>query len=219
MNQVLAEKIAKELRISINQVVREYWEMLILKELSQLELGDFLIFGDGTALRLSYGSPRFSDDLDFYLKKKLSFSKFKKQIERLAEKLEIEITDLAEKRFTLLAEFKIKENYLKLPFRIKIEIRKKIFKRDFETRLLSSPTVNFQVLMFVVSFEKMKELKEAALKSRNEPRDLFDLWFICQKLKIPFQPKVQISSKKLKQELSKYLPADFKKVIDSLIKK
>ncbi len=216
MEKKLAENLTNELKININQVVREYWEMVILRELSQSELGDFLIFGGGTVLRLAYESPRFSDDLDFYLKKNITFLKFKKNIESISEKINLEITDLAEKRFTLLAEFKIKEDFLKLPFRMKIEVRKKTFKKNFEPKILNSPTVNFQVLMFVLSFSKIKELKEKALKSRKEPRDLFDLWFIAQKLKIPFQPKIKINSKKTKQELSKYLPADFKKVVEFL---
>jgi predicted nucleotidyltransferase component of viral defense system len=53
--------------------VREYWEMLILKELTESLLGEKLVFIGGTALRLVYNSPRFSDDLDFYLKKENLF--------------------------------------------------------------------------------------------------------------------------------------------------
>lgn len=219
MEKAIAEKLSRELKININQIVREYWEMLILKEISQNQLGDSLIFVGGTALRLAYNSFRFSDDLDFYLKKKTSFSIFKKTIISIAKKYDLEITDLKSKYFTFLAELKIKENYLILPFRIKIEIRKKIFKKQLETRLLISPTVNFQVLIITPSLLKMKELKISALKERKEPRDLFDLWFIAQQLKVPFQkPAVKIDKKLLKQNLSKYLPQNFQKIIEELAK-
>jgi len=219
MEQILAQNLSTQLKISLDRVVREYWEMIILREISQSNLGEFLIFVGGTALRLAYNSPRFSDDMDFYLRKKFSFSVFKKVIRNIAKKYNLEITDLYNKYFTFLSEFKINVNYLPLPFRIKIEIRKKIIKKDFEPRLLTSPTVNFQVLFYVLNLEKIKEFKIKALKERKEPRDLFDLWFISQKLKIPLEkPKVKIEKKVLKQTLYKYLPLDFKKVVDALIK-
>jgi predicted nucleotidyltransferase component of viral defense system len=65
MDKNLAEQFSKELKININQIVREYWEMLILKELAESPLGEKLVFIGGTALCLAYNSPRFSDDLGF----------------------------------------------------------------------------------------------------------------------------------------------------------
>jgi hypothetical protein len=85
-------------------------------------------------LRLAFGSPRFSDDLDFYLRKKPSFTLFKKEIEKISQKLNLKITDLYNKFYTLLAEFQIKEDFLALPFKLKIEVRKKIIKKGYETR-------------------------------------------------------------------------------------
>jgi len=219
MEKQLVKELAKKLKISLDQIVREYWEMMILREISQSQLADFLIFGGGTALRLAYNSPRFSDDLDFYLKKRLPFSLFQSTMTAIAKKYDLKITDLYSKYFTFLAEFQIKEDYLVQSFRIKIEVRKKIFKKKIEWRLLTSPTVNFQVLISVFTLSKIQELKINALKKRKEPRDLFDLWFIAQQLKIPFKkPSVKIDKKILKQNLSKYLPYDFKKVIDNLVK-
>lgn len=214
-----AKNLAKELKVDIERIVREHWEMMILKEISQSKLGNFLIFAGGTALRLAFGSPRFSDDLDFYLRKNLSFSLFKKEIEKISKKLAIEITDLYNKFFTFLVEFKIKVDFLPLPFRTKIEVRKKILKKGFEPRLLVSPTVNFQVLIPVLDLETIKKLKLQTLKERKEPRDLFDLWFVSQKLKIPFEkPKIKIEKKILKQALLKYLPSNFQKVIEEISK-
>ena len=100
MEESIAKKLALETGINLDQVVREYWEMLILKEISQDKLSDFLIFTGGTALRLCYQSPRFSNDLDFYLKRKLSFSLFKSSILRIKELLKIEIVDLTSKYYT-----------------------------------------------------------------------------------------------------------------------
>jgi predicted nucleotidyltransferase component of viral defense system len=219
MDFYFLQSLSKELKIDIERLAREYWEMMVLREISQSKIGDFLIFGGGTALRLAFGSPRFSDDLDFYLRKKLPFSLFEKEIEKISQKLNLKFTDLYNKFYTLLAEFQIKEDFLALPFKLKIEVRKKIMKKSYETRLLFSPCVNFQVLLYVLEIQKLKEFKEKALKERKDPRDLFDLWFISQKLKEPFKkPKIKIERKKIKQTLSKFLPLDYKGVIEELSK-
>lgn len=218
MEKATAQNLSKELKISINQVVQEYWEMMILKELAEGKLGDCLIFAGGTALRLAYNSPRFSNDLDFYLRKKLNYLDFKTEAQRISKKYKLAIVDLVNKHYTFLAEFKIKVDYLPLPFRLKIEIRKKFFRKNYEPRILTSPTVNFQVLCYVLDLLKIKELKEAALKERKEPRDLFDLWFIAQKLKIPFtKPKMKFNKKEFSRILSKFLPQNYKNIINHLV--
>jgi predicted nucleotidyltransferase component of viral defense system len=47
----------------------EQMEMLILDEMRKIKIIDQLIFGGGTMLRLCFDLPRYSVDLDFYLKK------------------------------------------------------------------------------------------------------------------------------------------------------
>ena len=48
-------------------VVREYFQHIFLGELYKLPNSEKLLFKGGTALRIVYGSPRFSEDLDFSL--------------------------------------------------------------------------------------------------------------------------------------------------------
>src|ERR1700689_2098148 len=50
---------------SFLNVIREYVQHLFLSHLYALPQSDHLAFKGGTALRLLYGSPRFSEDLDF----------------------------------------------------------------------------------------------------------------------------------------------------------
>ena len=130
-----------ELQIDLTQVVREYWEILVLKGLYDSPYGRKLIFKGGTALRLAYDSPRFSEDLDFSLTSdpfKDKFSKLNKKI--VAPFPELAISDLEEKYYTYLAEIKVTHNYLPFPFRIKIEISKRRFKNyQWNLHLLTSP--------------------------------------------------------------------------------
>jgi len=61
MDQRLAEKFSQQLKIALEHVVREEYELLILRNLMESALGKALVFKGGTALRLAYDSPRFSD--------------------------------------------------------------------------------------------------------------------------------------------------------------
>ena len=65
MNKQLADSLQKSLGISQEQIVRVEYEMIILKQLFESELGKSFVFKGGTALRLAFGSQRFSEDLDF----------------------------------------------------------------------------------------------------------------------------------------------------------
>ncbi|MFA6585559.1 MAG: nucleotidyl transferase AbiEii/AbiGii toxin family protein [Candidatus Paceibacterota bacterium] len=64
----LLENIARQEQTSIfPNIVREYVQHLFLTELYQLPESEKLLFKGGTALRIVYNSPRFSEDLDFSL--------------------------------------------------------------------------------------------------------------------------------------------------------
>src|SRR3989338_9448761 len=64
----LLENIARKEQTSVfPNIVREYVQHLFLTELYQLPESEKLLFKGGTALRIVYNSPRFSEDLDFSL--------------------------------------------------------------------------------------------------------------------------------------------------------
>ena len=69
------EIIAKSERMgaTINQVFQEEVQKTLLASLSRDEVFNHIIFQGGTALRLFYGNPRFSEDLDFVLKQDETF--------------------------------------------------------------------------------------------------------------------------------------------------
>ncbi|MBM4136689.1 MAG: nucleotidyl transferase AbiEii/AbiGii toxin family protein [Nitrospira sp.] len=219
MEQEIAEYQAKNLKIDVTQVVREFWEIMLLKGLFDSREGKFLIFKGGTALRLVYGSPRFSEDLDFSLIEDKIKGKFSLLIEKIISPYsEITITDLEEKYYTYLGELKITQDYLPMPFRIKIEISKRR-ERAYKSELavISSTVSTVQCLGRVALLEQLYKDKITCCKERAKPKDLFDLWYICQKLQRPYKPEtISIPKKELVRELKKYLPKDFWPVIDKL---
>jgi len=96
-----ANNLSKKLQININNIVREYWEMFILDGLYSSTLGTNLIFKGGTALRLIYNSPRFSEDLDFSLLNKINFNDFKKIVgDIISKQPELSIKEIYSKRNT-----------------------------------------------------------------------------------------------------------------------
>jgi len=220
MEQVLAQRLAGEAKIDITQVVREYWEIGFLKALLESPYGTNLIFKGETALRLAFGSPRFSEDLDFSLLNDTLSGK----LETIANDMvaafpEAVITDLAAKRWTYLCEIKVKEAYLAHPFRIKLEIsRRRGPDYQHELRLLTSPATPLQVLGKVATLEQLYRDKQACIRGRTAAKDIFDLWFIAQKLRIPYQPpETSISKKELRRDLGKYLPANYTRIIEELL--
>ena len=219
MEREIAENQAKNLKIDVTQIVREFWETVVLKGLFESPNGKSLIFKGGTALRLVYGSPRFSEDLDFSLTEDNLKGKFKPLVKKIISPYqELLITDLEEKYYTYLGEIKITQDYLPSPFRIKIEIskrRERAYKSDLA--LISSSLSTVQCLGRVATLEQLYKDKLICIKERAKPKDVFDLWYICQKLKKTYEPEtITISKKELTRDLRKYLPKDFWPVIDRL---
>jgi len=223
MDQQLAENLSRQLKIALEQVVREEYELLILQSLMDTTLGGALAFRGGTALRLAYSSPRFSDDLDFSLLSPVTEKAFIHTTGEIARvSPQITLTETLAKRFTLFALYKVREPYLPYAFSIKLEVstRPEVWQRGqaFTFHLLTSPMTPISALAQVATLERMWSDKQAAWADRRQPRDLYDLWFIAQKLRRVFTPDVSdFDAKTLRRELRKYLPRNHWPVIEQWI--
>lgn len=220
MEQIIIEEAAKNRGISPDAVIREYYEYLLLRELYESPAGDKIVFKGGTALRVFYGLPRYSDDLDFDMEEKFTFETFGKAVKSAVKKFEnMKISDLWDKNYTYICEMKVTETWMKLPFSIKIEIskRKAGSNRQAELKMAVSEDFKTQVFGKVYSLDSLYLDKKAALSGRDEPKDYFDLWYICQLKKIPFEPGKKPDKKRYRQVLSMYLPKKYKKILDEIL--
>lgn len=207
--------LSRKVKISPVEIIREYLEMLILQEISQSALGKKLIFKGGTALRLCYGSPRFSQDLDFNRKQRFKLAEFKELLEYLA-KIEprLSVKDCYQKRFTIFGLLGVKDKAVRQGFSIKIEISLKEYyltSQDYLLKACRSETSQFTPLVYVYTLERILKEKLMALKTRSEPRDYFDAWLIGEKLGRPVKisrPKIHPS--RFKGEISQLLPLPLK---------
>lgn len=219
MNKQLADNLQKSLGISQEQIVREEYEMIILKALFESELGRALVFKGGTALRLAYGSPRFSEDLDFSVIKKLNQETLYKLFKSVADQYEaLEFIELKQKFFTYFALFKVKEEFTPQAFSIKFEasIRPVDWQKDKDYKLLAlnSKVTNLTVLAQIASLEMIE--KEKLTIDPPRVRDIFDLWFIRQKLgrtssTMDFKGwDIRV----VKRELHKFLPEQDRRLLE-----
>lgn len=220
MDKDLAVSLSQEARMDIDQIIREWWETVILRDLFASAIGDNLLFKGGTALRLAYGSPRFSEDLDFSMIKKFPFANFKDAILSIEKKyVELKIRDVADKFYTYVAQYRIKEAWRPIAISVKIEVSKRQIDNPDSYSLITigSQISNLEALGNVMKIENIYQEKLRALQTRVEPRDLFDLWYLGGVLKKQFRPKAEKFEKRiLKRDLRKYLPSNYWKVIDTL---
>lgn len=222
MDQETLEELQENLKIAKDRIIQEEYEVLVLRGLLEAEFGGKLVLKGGTALRLAYDSPRFSDDLDFSVLGKISPESFLKTVEKIANRhLNTTLTDARKKYYTIFALFRIVDPLLKLPFSIKVEIstRKVAWEKgkDYELTNLKSPASNIIVLGNTATLDRLKKDKLQAFRERREPKDLYDIWFITAKLEEEFKlPSHRLSKRSIKQGLNKYLPKDEQYVLNFL---
>lgn len=221
MDRHLVDSLSRYVGIDMGQILREWWEVIILRDLFASPIGGNIVFKGGTALRLAYGSPRFSDDLDFSMIKKIPFESFNKVILLIRKKYpELGIRDVADKFYTYIAQYTIKEPWRPLAFSVKIEISKRLIDKKekvYDLVNLKSQVSNIEALGNVMKIENIYKEKMQAIKTRNEPRDLFDIWYLCNVFKKPFNPpKNKFDKKTLVMSLRKYLPRNYWKAIGAL---
>lgn len=221
MDPTIAKSLSAKLQITIDAVVREEYELILLKELFESDFGSQLVFKGGTALRLAYGSPRFSEDLDFTGIGELDAEEFSDLLKRVEKRYPTIVgIDTRSKFYTLFAIVKIREDFLPRAFQIKIEISKRkgrlIHGKDFTERVITGQSNPLTVLARVASLEVILREKEDAIKNRKAARDLFDYWFTNQLLKKDVKVDLTGYDKSLaKGELHHLLPRSYWKVVDS----
>jgi predicted nucleotidyltransferase component of viral defense system len=222
MDENQLQKYIKELGIARDQILREEAEMEILSELAKNKLSANLVFYGGTALRLVYGSPRFSEDIDLLVIKKISFPEFKNFIAELIKKHDNwTVKDIKDKRQTIFALIGIIDGKLKHSFSVKIEAHKPAhkIKLEMELSLIKSPMSAAEPLLLVPTLKELKKLKENALHGRKKGRDIFDLWYIAQILRenlILPEKMPAYSARDFKNELQVFLPKKYYPVINQL---
>jgi len=173
---------AKLRNLNLGQAEKDYFQDILLFILFQY-YGKSLIFKGGTAISKCYGSPRFSEDLDFTSEGEFNTKVIEKGLRRF--KIESEL----EKR-----EYK---TGLKIVLKIKgplydgnrRSLCKFIIDVSFRENVILPPKIKtigrfleeipeFQV--YVMQEKEISAEKIRAILTRNKARDVYDLWFLLK---------------------------------------
>ena len=154
----------------------EILEIEVLELFNSIKVLDYLYFGGGTMLRLCHNLNRYSTDLDFWLDtnadSKKIYSKCKNSLST-----NYQLTDFANKKFTILFELKAPS----VTRSLKIEIRKEQSKFSWERKIAFSKHTNKQVMIKGLTLQQMMNNKIEALLSRKLIRDAFDMEFLLMR--------------------------------------
>ena len=241
INKEQVDTLAKDYQINEFTVVREYLQLLFLSYLYKEREAEKIYFKGGTAIRLLFGSPRFSEDLDFSTTySKIQITSLIKNIERAMSK---ELPDL---KIILIysgknsLRFRMKQK--SVDFKYPITVRLDFIKIAKPSKIIVSPLLSkFPIAIFPLichlSKEEILAEKICALASRGKGRDFFDLWYLLEK-EIPLAKKLvkkkfegigktydlkeilkkvkSYPQKKLTQDLAPFLPRSQRKIIPLL---
>lgn len=219
LTQLQAQRFAQEHHTNVDNVIKEHYQVFILDHLYKSSLEKSLVFKGGTALRLVYNSVRFSEDLDFSLLNDIEFADFSQVLNNFTKLFpESKIQDVYNKRYTLFGRVVVTIDFKPVPIGIKVEVNKDSRNFTPTVALAKSPFNNLELSSRVYTLESILADKLTILESgsRRQPRDLFDAWYISQKLNKEFIIKdaYKYDTKDLMNGLNPLLPKNHAKVIE-----
>jgi predicted nucleotidyltransferase component of viral defense system len=173
----------------IRGILREYLQILILKELYKLDSGRKLYFTGGTYLRLIHNLKRFSEDLDFNINniKKSEFESLIKKVnnslKKMGMKLKVEfahwkgvyvsklIFPEIERFYGVVGKYSKKKGII-----IKVETNKPKFKITSETQLIKGFGEFYPCIC--TNKKALFADKIDALCKKNRGRHIYDVMFM-----------------------------------------
>ena len=163
-------------------VVREYLQNLFLSYFYQQNTSEAVLFKGGTALRLLYQSPRYSEDLDFS-----STRAIERELEELIEDTLIEVNregvsmSMSESKTTSGGYLAILESTAgdwTTSILVNVSLRSEAVQG--EAVLITNPFMP-PYLVIALHEDPLVLEKITALLDRKKSRDFFDLYFILRK--------------------------------------
>ena len=225
------EKYTSKFQTSIDNIVREYCQHLFLSYLYQENGSEKLLFKGGTALRIVFNSPRFSEDLDFS-GFNIRCDQIEKMITNTLSNIEKSglIIDVEESKKTSggyfgIIIFKIEEYISK----IQIEISLRGDKQIIGTRAIIQNDFIPSYTLVHLPADYLISQKIEALLDRKKPRDFFDYYYLLSGNYVIAKNKdnlqkvlILLENTKIdfRNELRRFLPAsqarhmkDFRKIL------
>jgi len=229
----LITELATKLQTNQANVAREYCQQLFLAYFYKKPKSDKILFKGGTALRIIFKSPRFSEDLDFSAINEgmIAVAEINELVDSTLKDIEREGIE-CEKILNPGTQGETTGGYFAI-IKMKMlefdsEIRLQISFRSLDKAISSTVLVqNDFVLPYVIVYLTESLLvseKIQAMLERKKPRDFFDLYFILRHSElvkfIPFLPNLKnqlleiIRQKEnIEKELKIFLPISYQTLL------
>lgn len=213
-----------------DNVLREYVQHLFLRNFYTKSDSRNFLFKGGTALKLVFGSPRFSEDLDFTgIKNSDKFEGILQDclLALLTEGIKVELVESKPTSGGHMAIIKagLLGEEVEIQNQISFRSRAKVAGENVVVTSSIAPTYNVYILdRKILIAEKIEALLE-----RAKPRDFFDLYFILRDQEL--RPYLQLNEgqkekilgnlgkqrkEELARELKRLLPSSFWQVVKDL---
>lgn len=198
VSEEFISSLAVKLQTNQLNVRREYFQHLFLSYFYQQPKAENLYFKGGTALRILYNSPRFSEDLDFN-SVGLNFKEIEdllietlSQMERGNVAFSLKEAEQTTGGFLGTVSFESFEQ----PVEIRIEVSLRKADKNGETVAVTNNDYVPPYNIIAVIEKELVSGKIKALLDRKKPRDFYDLYFILRK-QLPIPDKKTVLAKAL----------------------
>lgn len=231
---ILSEKLKKVVEERRAEGTSELAIINAIKEDLQYPVLDFvynspkyshLIMYGGTFLRIAYGLPRMSEDLDFQTEKNFDFNKFKTALKNYFKSnfgVEIDMkvkterssgTDMAFIEFpNILEEIGLKGHGIFTKLKLRFDVNRFEDADKFETELvpISKDFFAFSIRTYPISTLMASKIGAFLLRGKRgigadisdcKPRDIFDIMWYMEKKIIPNMDYLKAIHKRINQEL------------------
>lgn len=219
----LIEQLSDRYQTTLDNIIREYFQHLFLAQLYQEKGSEKLLFKGGTALRIVWQSPRFSEDLDFTgvnvrtggIEETMQDTLAK--IEQSGVETAIDESKATSGGYLAIFDFRTKEYRSRVQIEVSLRKEKKI--RGSST-LIQSDFVPAYTLFHLDEALLVGEKVQACL-TRGKARDFYDLYFILRgrmafqevftqdkTLKAKLISAVNKGGKDFRHELKQFLPVN-----------
>ncbi|MBU0998674.1 nucleotidyl transferase AbiEii/AbiGii toxin family protein [Patescibacteria group bacterium] len=174
------KELSKQLKINDSVIVREYYQLIFLKELYEEKYSEHIFFKGGTAIRLIFRGSRFSEDLDFTVEGKpenfnIFVVKFFKKLEKLYDFSFKKRKTITGERYLLTTNSSTGD--YKIFINLDFSFREKVLTPTRAIIKTSYPVI-FTSFVNCLSKEEILAEKIRAIMTRDKGRDIYDLWFL-----------------------------------------
>lgn len=227
INIIEIDKLSIRNQISPIAIAREYCQHHFLSSFYAHKGSDKVLFKGGTALRILFKSPRFSEDLDFTGIHNITYYEIESILTEVLSDLNFwgfDINLLEAKKTTGGYLAKINFLFLKFKFILKIEISFRQSHNKKTAHQITSVKNDYIDTYTIIHLpnEEIVEGKIAALMARSKPRDWYDLYFLLKNNYLSAKQKKilpdileKFSNYKgdIKKEMKEFLPASHQMIL------